>query len=119
MNIQTFNLPINWYEFLAKKEYSREELDYALSLSRSWETCACGQLCNTNGKRPQDQILANFGEMFDVYVSYMYAYAFNSGLSDKKNLIRYKNLAISTLIEIEERYSQLIAEINSQKVSNV
>lgn len=106
----------NWTEFLTKTEYTREELDNALSLVGSWVTCACGNQCKNLPRNdfgvPLYNELKMLGVGFTGAISLMRLHnIYGSPLS----FLNYKNSAIKILNDIEELSSDLIIQSQNRK----
>lgn len=65
-------IPFNWNSFLKRKDIQDYEWDYVKTLSVSWVTCACGNLCESIPRHgpgmPDDVILSELGTMFHLHI---------------------------------------------------
>jgi hypothetical protein len=99
-----------WFMFLnqPKSDFSEEDLKDAYGLSKSWITCACGQLCNSlpreRSNSPIDPVLVNLGMEFmgnidDAYEAYV---------DHEEGFLSRIESAKSVLVKIEERTIALL-----------
>jgi hypothetical protein len=101
-----------WFEFLnqPKNNFSKEDLEDACALSRSWITCACGQLCDSlprheNSNAPIDPILTHLGLDFMENINN----AYEAYVDHEEGFLSRIESAKSVLIKIEERTIALLA----------
>jgi hypothetical protein len=139
--------PFDWWEFLDKPEAEALiPMRIAQSLSGSWVTCACGNLCaiiprDATGE-PEDQKLMELGMDFHKAIRAMAAFSLGKSYSECitsyhrnysdddgpnqlelvegfDNYDEARNLAILILLEIEDRSQELIDEMQGTALGDV
>lgn len=90
--------PFNWYEFLNQTTITDEEWEDAHKLSKSWVTCACGNLCDAIPRDvagcPKDSDLFSLGCEFNDAI-----------------YVRDKDLALHRLDQIEKRSAEILKQL--------
>ena len=96
----------DWNKFLDKTSWKKSEHIHAIILSRSWVTCACGNLCKSiprywYNKSPKDDVLQALGTRFHYAL-----------------LQKDREAAKAALKNIEHRSSEILAEIHHSKTAD-
>lgn len=101
--------PFDWNAFLAKDQFTEDEMIKALDLSGEWVTCACGNLCaalpRTPDGEPLDCELAKLGCEFNEAICSMEA--FHRWINTKE-IIKWRDKARGILAQIEKRSIELL-----------
>jgi hypothetical protein len=96
--------PFNWNEFLAKETIAETEWSEAEILSRSWVTCACGNVCDAIPRHNSDADGFTPGSPVDDRLRHL-------GILFSDSIIwRRTYRAKELLLQIEARSAELLAK---------
>lgn len=99
-------VPFDWYSFLERAYITEPEWENAEELSKSWVTCACGNLCQ---EIPRYEHSSQKGMPIDDELRYL------GNKFHRCILHRYIDDAKSMLQRIEVRSSEILKELNPKK----